>query len=244
MPLVAAIRKAEPGVPLSKSSLIRVAPSVGNIQAAHQWRFWIEKDEIYATNRMPRAHEVKFSFHFSGKSHMHQGVGQRQDLPPPLRLDEIWTHLLEVRFLLSRDALRPPQEDLKQGAKAYLFPVPDDHFLILNLFRGVGPTADIPRPPLGFGRVCLLWAYKLRSGHPVILIGRSLRMDTDNQAHIDRIRQGIRPKRAGDDPRALRLHYTEVRNAIWGPGGNIALVVPMGTEGAIVPSYGSGCSVA
>src|SRR5205807_146360 len=95
-----------------------------------------------------------------------------------------WLHALELRFLLSAGAARPPREELKKK-KAYLIEVQENTVLVLNLIIGSTENqnpADLPHELLPISQV--LWNSVLRGGRPVVLTARLIPTDQANMAEI------------------------------------------------------------
>jgi hypothetical protein len=207
----------------------RLAPFIENAQAAQSWKFAISKDELYAMNRV-KGELLKYSFHFSGEAHMQKGTDGRQPITRPVRLSgEDWLHALEIRFLLSPDAIRPVEPIRRPDwINAIILPDPFNTVLQLNLLTA---TEKQPRPAnLRGGR--LLWESQLHSGYPVILIAGTAPMADDIRARLYEIRSV--PKFLFERTPAPGKAYAEARSVHWSPAGNVALVVPLGAESLIV----------
>lgn len=169
---------------------------------------------------------MKVSVHASGQIHFRLGRRDLQSLAPPLLLDgSSWYHTLEIRYLISPDRLRPPPKKFKKKEGVYMVEVPDGKALILNLMVApAGTTAPIPPQ---FGRAHPLWKSALADGRQVLLIARVGPLDEGNQETLARLRGAGGPKVtfAGGTPTSPHMELTEVH-----PGGNVILIVPMGTE--------------
>lgn len=216
-------------------SAIRVTAGIGNKPAAGFWKFWVVGNEVYATNRSG-GHVVKISIHESGQIHMHMGKEKPQLLARPLILGNgDWLHGLEVRFLLSPDALLPPSENLK-GKKAYVINVPADHYALLNVLITSHAGVNYTALPAEFQTpVRVMWRASLRSGRVVLLLARVAQLDEANRQAISQMREELKP-RANFAAKPDSPPYVEIRNVLWSAaGGNVALVIPMGQEGYSFP---------
>jgi hypothetical protein len=214
----------------------RIAPSVSGRLAASFWKFWVAGDEVYASTRSG-GHLTKISVHQSGQIHLRLGEGKRQVLAQPLLLGNgTWLHALELRFLLSAGACRPPEEDLRKK-KGYVVEVPEGTVLILNLILGRTQSqapADLPHELLPAAEI--LWRSVLRGKQAVVLTGRLLPSDEENKEAIRYIREELKP-RANLRGEPKEPPYVEVMRVVWTPaGGNVLLIIPMGREGYPVGS--------
>lgn len=204
--------------------------------AALMWKFWVAGNEVYATNRAG-GHLVKISMHESGQIHMHLGKGKPKLLARPLPMGSgAWLHGLEVRFLLSPGASRPPPEDLK-GKKAYLVDVPEGHYAILNVLIATEGSSELQIMPHELsGSAQPIWHARLRSGRSVVLVARVAELDEDNREAIRFVREELTPK-ANFASKPSSPPYVEIRNVHWSVhGGNVALIIPMGREGYTFPT--------
>ena len=188
---------------------------------------------MYALTRSSRG-LVKISIHESGQIHLRLESKDKQPLAPPLSLaNGLWLHGVELRFLLHSRANRP-QEKLKTGVKALLLETPYDHVLVINILVGAAGCPVDAAPPQEFGGASILWRALLRNGRPAVLIARVLPMDDQNTKALRNIWEDISPKVNFD--RKPRGFYMEVMHAHWDPqGGNVLLVIPMGTESVRFP---------
>src|SRR5690348_3360953 len=96
---------------------IRFAPTRGTEPATSIWRIWAEKNELYAISRGTNS-TARISMHSSGQVHCRLGDKKKQDMVPPMPGTPPWSHVLELRFLLSDDALSPfkQRESLKKNS--------------------------------------------------------------------------------------------------------------------------------
>lgn len=213
-----------PTFPISGKAF-RVGPAQAGQPVASFWKFWIEGNELYAMNR--DASSMKISVHASGQTHLRMERRDLRPLFPPFSLaGSDWHHALEMRYLVAPDRLRPTPKRLKKKEKAYLIDVPDGHALILNLLL----TSTVPPPtlPTQFGGAQPLWIATLTDGRHVTLIGRVRPLDAENQEHLARLRGADGPKATFEgEPTSPHL---ELSHVFWGPGGNIVLIVPAGSE--------------
>lgn len=97
--------------PLCMGQAFRFAPARQGKPAAFFWRFWVQDNEVYGLTRS-LGDSMKLSFHESGQIHIRQGKRDMNKLAPPLLMGQ-WLHAIELRFLISPDALPPLKEDLK-----------------------------------------------------------------------------------------------------------------------------------
>jgi hypothetical protein len=218
------------GAPVSPGHELRIAPSRDGTPAAHFWKFRVSGNEVYATNRI-LGNTAKISVHASGQIHMRIEKRDLQRLAPPLLLGNgQWLHAFELRFLLSTDASLPPIEKLK-CKRAFLIDVPPETVLILNLLigqAGYSATTELPHEFLPAAQP--VWRDTLKDQRPVVLIGRVMLMDKQNIDEIKFIRHELNPKVNLSAPQPVPP-YVEIRRVVWSPeGGNVVLVVPMGTE--------------
>ncbi len=213
-----------PTLPISGKAF-RIAPAQAGQPVASFWKFWIEGNELYAMNR--DASSMKISLHASGQTHLRMERRDRQQLFPPFCLPgSTWHHALEMRYLVAPDRSRPTPKKLKSKEKAYLVDVPDQHAFILNLLL----TSTVPPPvlPVQFSGAQSLWVATLADGRHVTLIGRVMALDAENTAHLARLRGADGPKVTFEgEPTSPHL---ELSHIFWGPGGNIVLIVPAGSE--------------
>lgn len=185
----------------------------------------MEGNELYAMNR--DAQSIKISVHASGQTHLRMERRGLQSLASPLPLtNSDWHHALEIRYLIAPDRFRPTPKKLKTKEKAYLVEVADGQALILNLL--LTTTATPPGIPSQFGGANPLWIATLADGRHVSMIGRVLPLDKENQEHLSRLRGADGPK-ATFDGEPTSPHF-ELSHIFWGPGGNIVLIVPAGSE--------------
>lgn len=206
-----------------------MAPSIAGRQAAKFWKFWTAGDEVYALSR-GGDHLTKISVHHSDQIHIRLGEAKRQRLAGPLSMGNgAWLHAFELRFLLSADAFRPPEDKRKNWQ---LIEVPENAILHLNLIVGrtQNQNADgLPHELLPGAHV--LWSTALRGKRPVVLIGRLFPTSDENRAELRYIREELRP-RANLSKAPSKPLYVEVMRVRWSPGGgNVLFVVPMGREG-------------
>jgi hypothetical protein len=213
-----------PTLPIS-GKIFRVAPAQAGQLVASFWKFWIEGNELYAMNR--DASSMKISVHASGQTHLRMERRDLHPLFPPFSIaGSDWLHALEIRYLVAPDRFRPTPKKLKKKEKAYLIDVPNGHALILNLL--LTSTAPMPGLPTQFGGARTLWVATLTDGRHVTLIGRVMPLDAENEEHLARLRGADGPKVTFDEePTAPHL---ELCHVFWGPGGNIVLIVPAGSE--------------
>jgi len=216
--------------PLVVGKEFRFAPARDRKQACTTWKFWISGREVYATSRSS-GDLTRVSVHESGRVHMHMGDRDVQGLAPLLALgDGSWLHAVELRFLLSADAHRPPTEVLK-GKKAFLLDVPSETMLVMNLLVGQYPTsASSPFPAELTSPEAPLWFATLTDGRPIALLARILPLDQSNRDQVTFIRRTLAPRANLSSP-PPEPPYVEVRQVSWSPqGGNVIVVVPMGAE--------------
>lgn len=215
---------AVPAFPISGKAF-RIAPAQAGQPVASFWKFWTEGNELYAMNR--DASSTKVSIHASGQTHLRMERRDRQPLFPPFTLpDSDWRHALEIRYLLAPDRFRPAPKKLKRNSEAYLVEVSDGHAFILNLLlTSADPPPTLPTQLAG---AQILWVATLPDGRHVTLIGRVMTLDAENQEHLARLRGADGPKVTFEgEPTSPRL---ELSHVFWGPGGNIVLIVPAGSE--------------
>jgi len=214
-------------------SAVRVAPSRGGRPAAIFWKFWVEKDELYATRRMG-GNEWKISVHSSGQIHMHMGPRNTQPLAPPAALGSgLWRHALEIRFLLGAGADLPPEKMVqmkKKKDKALIVPVPDGHVLCLNLLVSALAASSLALP-IEFSGTPEVWRTRLRDGRSVVLLGRVMPFDAQSISALRDIRSVIQPKANYVGLPSTEGPYNEVIRTSWSQHGNVVLVIPMGAEG-------------
>src|SRR5262249_38705023 len=74
-----------------------------------------------------------------------------------------------------------------------------------------------------------IWRATLKDQRPVVLTARILEMDKHNKDEITFIRHELNPKCNLSKPPNI-APYVEVKRVVWGKGGNVVLVVPMGRE--------------
>jgi len=181
---------------------------------------------------------AKISVHASGQIHMRLEARDLQRLAAPLVLGGgRWLHAFELRFLLSPETYVPYPEKMKAKQRAFLIDVPDQHVLLLNLLVATAASAvDEPLPSELLPAAQPLWRVLLRDGRPVLLTGRIVPMDQQNQDEIAFIRHELNP-RATLSEALKKAPYVEVQRIVWSPeGGNVILVVPMGKEAVREPS--------
>jgi hypothetical protein len=208
---------------------IRFAPSRELAPAAWFWKVWTQGNEIYALGR--NSGEIaKLSVHQSGQIHYRLGPKHKQHLAPPMQISSsAWLHAFEIRFLMSEGAGTPPgQRESVKNKSAYLIPVPDGRFLVVNLLvRPADISSDSPLPAQ-FSGANVLWRTKLPDRRLAILIARVLELDDENRKKIDYYRQELKPtvtfSGTPSEP------YVEIHHLHWSLEGNIVLVVPMGRE--------------
>jgi hypothetical protein len=192
------------------------------------WKFWIEKNEIYATSRI--AGQInKISIHASGQIHMHLGRRDVQRLAAPMPFGVAWLHAFELRFLVTPDAHAPPANfvKLKKNKKAFLIDVPAENVLVLNLLVGAN-TQEVPELlPKELGGAQTVWRARRSDGSFVILVVRVLPFDSDNEKAAAEMR-AMRINTSGEPP--AKPPYCEISHLFWGPGGNVVLVMPVGPE--------------
>jgi hypothetical protein len=201
------------------------------------WRFWTEGKEIYATVRH-FGPIMKFSIHHSGQIHMRQTGAAPVVMAPAVPAEGgPWMNALELRFLTSEDTIPPPEEKkLRGNERAFGLGVPAGHFLYLNLLFVRGQRAPVaPLPP---GNQ-VLWTTTLSTREPVALIGRLMPQTDEDRERLRYLRHELNPHANFEKP-VTEPPYIEIRDAHWGPGGNIVFIVPMGHEGyrgpAVPPS--------
>jgi hypothetical protein len=214
--------------PLATGRAFRVAPSQSRQPVASFWKFWVEGNELYAMNRDLAA--MKISVHESGQIHLRLEKRDLRPLAPPLALaDTSWNHVLEIRYLIAPDRHRPTLKKIKKNEKAFVVEVADGNALILNLIvaaHGVVPGSAPPH----FCGARQLWRSSLADGRPVMLVGRIMPLDAENQQQIKRLRGIDGPKVTFSGAPGAR-RQVEVYHVFWSPqGGNIVLVVPAGEE--------------
>jgi hypothetical protein len=173
--------------PLVTGQAFRVAPGQSGQPVASFWKFWIEGSELYAMNRDSAT--MKISVHSSGQIHVRLEQRDLQLLAPALEfVGSSWKHALEIRYLIAPDRFRPAPKKLKKKERAFIVEVADGNALILNLMvASSGPTPGSAPPPQ-FGTARQLWRSSLADGRSVMLVGRVMPLDTENQQHIDRLR--------------------------------------------------------
>lgn len=214
-------------LPIEKNE-IRIGAIQNLRQAVAIWKFWVAGNEIYCTSRN-QGSVTKISIHHSGQIHMHLGSG-KQILARPVTLGSgEWLHSIEIRFLLSPDALYPFPENLKKKV-ACLIEVPLNCYAILNLLTTANSDqVNVPLPN-EFSGAMVVWRTRLRSGQKVVLLARVMELDDDNIQAIRHIRQELRPKANFTNP-LTTTPYIEIRQVQWSQNGsNIVLVIPMGKE--------------
>lgn len=162
----------------------RFAPAIGPHPASNFWKIWAEGAEVYLASRSPEGQQ-RFSVHQSGQVHYRLAAKEKHDLAPLLRLQSCpWAHAIEVRFLLSPNALPPlkPLESTK-NKKMHIVHVPDGHIFYANLLIGdVGVSLDCPLPTEFAHIGQTLWRARLRDNRLAVLVGR-LRELSDEDRH-------------------------------------------------------------
>lgn len=185
--------------------------------------------EIYAVCRNPLG-MAKISVHKSGQIHFRLGTKLKQNITPLSKLGlGPWFHAFEIRFLMSEGANAPPgQGESLKNKKAYVFPVTKGFIPHVNLIIGdTGTPLDSPLPG-EFSGGQVMWRALLRDGRPAILVGRMLKLDDQNRAHIKCYRETLNTTVKISNARTAYIEYCHF---IWSPtGGNVILVVPMGNE--------------
>ncbi len=215
--------------PLVTGKAFRVAPGQSGQPVASFWRFWVEGRELYAVNR--DSGSTKISVHASGQIHMRLEKRDLQLLAPALTLvGSRWNHALEIRYLIAPDRFRPAPKRLKKEEKAFLVEVADGNALILNLMVAAAGAVTNSGPPPQFGGARQLWKSSLADGRSVLLVGRVIPLDAENQNHIERLR-GVDGSKATFSGTTTSPPQMELTQVFWSPqGGNIALIVPVGEE--------------
>ena len=208
---------------------IRFAPGRELEPAAWFWRVWTEGNEICALTRCSGG-VAKLSVHGSGQIHYRLGPKHKQDLAPMMQLaSSPWLHAVEIRFLTSEGAGAPPkQRESLKNKSAYVIPVPDGKFLVVNLIVGPAGTSWNSPLPAQFSGANVLWRAGLPDHRLAVLIGRMLELDDENRKKIEYYRKELKPTVTLSS--TTREAYVEIHHLHWSPGGNVVLVVPMGRE--------------
>jgi hypothetical protein len=196
------------------------------------WKIWAEGSEVYALSRMMGS--TKLSAHASGQIHLTMAAKQKHILSPPTRIGtSVWTHAVELRFLRSDDALKPPDQKPPKKKKdtVFLIALPDGFALIANLiFAPAGSPLDLPLP-IEFAGASALWRTKLRDGRIVVLISRVLPLDDKNREHIENLRKiQINTSEQNSSGTTPKNRYAEILYFMGADNGsNIILVVAAGS---------------
>ena len=206
---------------------IRFAPGRGLEPSASFWKVWAQSNEIYASGRSLGG-IAKISVHQSGRIHYSLGVKNKQDMAPPMQIPlSDWLHAFEMRFLISGRASAPTgQRESLKNKSAYLIPVPDGKFLVVNLLIGPKGTSHSSPLPAAFSGANALWRVTLPDRRAAVLIGRILDLDDENRKKIEYYHQELKlTVTTGEKP---KTPYGEIFHFSWSDGGNFVFVVPLG----------------
>ncbi len=211
-----------------ESKAIRFAPARDEKPVSSFWRVWAEGSNVYAFSRTS-ARELHISVHESGQIHFRQGHKLKQDLTPLTQIGSgPWFHGFELRFLVSQGNLSPPNKPLKKKDKAYLISIPDEYYLCADLIiASPGTPLDYPLP-VEFPGGQPIWRTQLKDPRPAVLVGRVLKLDDENRAHIRYFREELKPTVTFNA--MPNSKYAELYNLHWSKGGNVVFIVPMGEE--------------
>jgi len=199
----------------------RIAPTRNGKLAAGFWKFFIYKNEIYASARGIGG-ESKVSVHRSGQ--IHTRTGERDIVTMrPLTLfgNSEWQHALQLRFVPSEESMRPNLDAL--GHKhANIVEIPADSVLILDLL--VSTSERESSLPPDFVGTKVLWKSQRADGCHVAVIGKVTPIDAtarerrDRLTKIDKVGVSVTDGEGG---------YAELHDFHWSERGNFVFVIPM-----------------
>lgn len=214
---------------------LRVAVGRNSIPISNSWRFWVNDkngDIFLSTRNMGK--DIKVTVHNFDHIHFKRDGDKEftQMAPPILMGNGKWLHLIELRFLVGKDAFIPKQDE--KSRKVMLANLSEENMLILNLFVGnKGTSLNEPLPP-EFNPTEPLWKISAK-GRPVILSSRIGPIDDHNADQIRYYRYELNPEILIDKDSISnendQLVYMELHSFEWHQtNGNIILIIPRGKE--------------